>query len=143
MGLRLPGRWRAATLGRMHIRWKPRARTERGKPTTHWAAILLRSVRIDGKPRHEYVTYLAGITKLDIKSVEHRVAFWNDALSKLDTHRDEISSEQRRKIEAALAARVPRPNSKEMQRHTRALQPSADEQFDREMEYEEALERGL
>lgn len=94
----------------------------------HWAAILCRSTRVNGKPKQTHVAYLGGITKADTKSVERRVEFWDKAMGLLDGLAEKLSSKERRKIEAVLAARVPRPTKAELQRHQRAQRQRADDE---------------
>jgi hypothetical protein len=139
----------AAMLARMYVRWQTRKRPQ-GKQAEHWAAILVSMARVGGNPTQQHIAYLGGITKAAVKDTECRVQFWVKASSVLAGLGDQLSSEQRRKIEAALAARVPKPSNREMLRHSRALRRDsdpprllglADEQHDLEIELEEEQER--
>jgi hypothetical protein len=134
--------------GTMFVRWQTRPKTQHRR-SEHWAAVLVRNTRINGKPTSHHVAYLGGITKSDAKDAECRVQFWAKASSVLAGLGDQLSTEQRRKIEAALAPRVPKPNKKEMRRHSHTRQQSRlplgleDEQFDLDIDREEAEERAL
>ena len=111
--------------GRMFVRWQQRAKTK-FRSSEHWAAILAKNTRVKGKPTHQHIAYLGGITKADAQDAEQRIQFWAKAIEVLDGLRHQISAEERRKIEAALAARVPRPSSSEILRYSRAQQQRAD-----------------
>jgi hypothetical protein len=131
----------------MYVRWINRSR----KNAVHLAAVLVENKWTDGRPIQHHIAYLGGITRTDAKDAERRVQFWAKVRAVLAGLGEQVSSEQRRKIEAALAARVPKPNEKAMRRHSRALRrdaesPSlplgwADEQHDLEIEREEEEER--
>jgi hypothetical protein len=77
------------------------------KQDMHWAAVLVESVRIAGKPTQRHVAYLGGITDSAIAVVHQRCWFWDGVLEQLD--RLGMSSENRKRIEAAVATKVPRP----------------------------------
>ena len=105
-------------LASIFVRWIQRQRLQGGR-TVHWRAILAQAVRVGGMPRQQHVAYLGGITKADAaKNVERRVEFWDTATTKLDEVK--LGSAERRKVEAALAARVPRPSREERARCHRA-----------------------
>jgi hypothetical protein len=136
----------------MYVRWINRPRTKQGRPTVHWAAVLVENKWIDGRPIQQHVAYLGGITQADAKrSVEQRSQFWDKATELLDGLDRQLSVEQRRKIEVSLAARVPRPTGKELRAHSRARRVRntmsledavrADRIHDLEIEEEEEWER--
>jgi hypothetical protein len=70
-------------------------------------AILLESVRIDGKPRQRHIAFLGSIGKAVTNRKEHRPHFWADIRQRLDHLGNRITADDRAKIEAALAKRVP------------------------------------
>ena len=49
-----------------------------------------------------------------MKHVERRAAFWAKATAKLDALSKRVSPEERRKLEAALEVRIPKPSSEEI-----------------------------
>jgi hypothetical protein len=105
----------------MFIRWQSRTRTERNNwairyvGDTTWNAILVESVRIDGKPRQRHVAYLGSIsTPTQTKSRAQRVYTWEHMLERLDGLGNRIPAKDRKKIEAAIAAKLgPRPTKRE------------------------------
>lgn len=111
----------------MFFRWKKRKQppTEyRGRraqsalqlPTsesTYHSALMVESVRVDGKPKQRTVKYLGSIGELQIQSplASDRSLFWAQVgqhLTELD-----LPEDQRREIEAKIEAKVPRPPEKE------------------------------
>jgi hypothetical protein len=108
----------------MFVRWQQRGKTK-FRSSEHWAAILAHNARIKGKPTQRHIAYLGGISKADAASIDGRIQFWFKAIEVLDGLGHRISTEERRKIEAALATRVPRPSSKALQRYSRAQQQQA------------------
>ena len=105
----------------MFIRWKKRNRKSHafggGRGTdTHWAAILVESSRVDGKPTQQHIAYLGGITDSAIKlttTAAQRGFFWQAAMQQLDQLADRVLKDDRARIEAALAEKVPRLTRKE------------------------------
>ena len=57
-----------------------------------------------------------------MKHVERRAAFWAKATAKLDALGKRVSPEERRKLEAALEVRIPKPSSEEIRSYHRAQQ---------------------
>ena len=76
---------------------------------THWAASLVESRRVDGKPRQRHVAYLGGICQsaIDLEISHQRAYFWSRVSGCLDDLGNQVTPEQRRKIEAQIAAKVP------------------------------------
>jgi hypothetical protein len=70
--------------------------------------ILVESVRADSKPRQRHVAYLGGITESAIQITAQRRYFWEAVLDGLDRLHNRMSIADRRKIEAAIALKVPR-----------------------------------
>src|SRR5271167_1639523 len=104
----------------MFIRWtsRPRQTSEFGsdrweKPDTHWRAIVVEAVRVDGKPRQKHVAYLVGFTESYAKTIDGRVNIWSEIAERLDELGDRITAIDRKKIEAAVAMRLPRPTTAE------------------------------
>src|SRR5262245_48764426 len=65
---------------------------------------------------------LPGRNSADVKHVERRAAFWAKATAKLDALSKRVSPEERRKLEAALEVRIPKPSSEEIRSYHRAQQ---------------------
>jgi hypothetical protein len=92
----------------LHLR--RRADGSLGQDVT-WTAILVEALRIDGQPRQRHVASLASITesRLEGKGSNHgRRYFWDDVYERLDQLGNRISIDDRRRIEQALALKVPR-----------------------------------
>jgi hypothetical protein len=73
-----------------------------------WSAVIVESVRVNGKPRQRYVSHLASITESRIEVVHQRRYFWDAVLDGLDRLGNRMSVEDRQRIEAAIALKVPR-----------------------------------
>jgi hypothetical protein len=67
--------------------------------------VLVESARVEGKPRQRHVAWLASITESRIEVVHQRRHFWDGVYERLA---NQLSVEDRRKIEAAIALKVPR-----------------------------------
>jgi len=76
----------------------------------------------DHRPTRQHIAYLGGILQDDVKHVERRAAFWAKATAKLDALSKRVSPEERRKLEAALEVRIPKPSSEEIRSYQRAQQ---------------------
>jgi hypothetical protein len=111
----------------MYIRWKTKPRDphygydenqvwRRGMihKTKLYVAYLVKSIRVDGKPRQR-ITYLASIKENHLEHVAHQKYFWESALENLAA--SPMPEEQRGKIEAALLKRVPRPSPEAIAAH--------------------------
>jgi hypothetical protein len=106
------------TLQPMYIRWqsRKRRRSQYGdwrKSDVHWSAILVENARVDGKPKQRHVAYLAGFTESAIKIMAQRCHLWDQIDHRLDRLSNQITSDDRAKIETVLAARIPRPTTAE------------------------------
>jgi hypothetical protein len=84
------------------------------KLDVHHAANLIRSVRVDGKPRQEHVAYLGSFLESESSPFIH---FWDRVESKLKALGKVISPTERRKIELELAKRVKRPTAAQRHKH--------------------------
>ena len=78
-------------------------------------ALLVESVRIDGKPRQRHVAYLFSIWRGEEDKLGDRhwqVRWWVEASDRLDELGDRVKPEDRRKIEKALAQKIGRKPTK-------------------------------
>lgn len=98
----------------MFIRWqrrgdRPRSKTRYYRDAKADAyAILVESTRVKGKPRQRHIAYLGSVHAVHRKqSPQYRAEFWQRIRAKLDSLHNRISPDDRRKIEAALAEKVP------------------------------------
>lgn len=104
----------------MFVRWQKRARQwpkygshwnddDTRRKDAHWAAILVESVRIDGKPRQRHVAYLGSIVEsaLTEETKCHRGYFWRDIKERLDRLDNRIPAKDRVAIEKKIAEKVP------------------------------------
>jgi hypothetical protein len=83
------------------------------KQDVHWAAILIESVRVEGKPAPRHVAYLGGITESAIEIAAQRCFFWDKVTEHLDGLQNRLSPEDRQRIESAIAKKVAGPPTKE------------------------------
>ena len=107
----------------MFIRWqiyRSKGGLYRGK-TTRIRAILSESIRVNGQSRQKFIAVIGSVVaeRLD---VEARRDFWKAAHERLATY---VHDDDRSKIEAELARRVPPPTAAE----EAAWQPQADERL--------------
>jgi hypothetical protein len=100
----------------MFVRWKIRKSTDTGGryfrrrgQATHYA-VLVESVRIEGKPRQRFVAHLARIAE-GKQEIHDRADFWRAAISGLD--KLGINGPARERAEAKLAEKVRRPTDEE------------------------------
>ncbi len=109
----------------MFVRWQKRVRRSPAfgmwksippAPDTHWAEILVESRRIGGRPRQRHVTYLGGICQsaIDLEIPHQRGYFWSRVIGRLDQLGNRVTSEQRRMIEARIAAKVTPPTGDDL-----------------------------
>jgi hypothetical protein len=100
----------------MFVRWQKRQRRVRAfgrrtGPDTHWAAILVESVRAAGEPTQRHIAYLGGITESAIKLPAQRAFFWQKVVQRLDQLA--LGIYDRMCTEDALEDKVPRLTRKE------------------------------
>lgn len=95
----------------MLIRWQKHKSGGRrySRETTRVRAILVGSVRVDGKSRQRHIAYIGSFVA-ETLDVEARRDFWKAANERLSIH---VNDDDRGKIEAALARRVPPPTAAE------------------------------
>ena len=108
----------------MFVRWKRHKRRSRkqsepdGKGGWKWieeprfllSAALVRSERVNGKPRQRIVAYLASIRENLLGETWPRIWFWDSA----DKALAGLADNDRQKCEAALLSRVRRPTAEEV-----------------------------
>ena len=71
------------------------------------SAILVESVRIDGKPRQRHIACLASIREID--AFKAQCKFWETVTCKLNSLHNRVTAEERQRIEAQIAERVRKP----------------------------------
>jgi hypothetical protein len=101
----------------MYIRWQSRKRQSRefghGKPgDTHWRAILVENVRIDGKPTQRHIAYLAGFTESAVASPPQQRYLWERIEQQLARLHNRLSPEDRKRVVAMLVKKIGKPPTK-------------------------------
>ena len=107
-------------IGNMFVRWqsRKRSRSEFGRgPDVRWSAILVEAIRINGKPRQRHTAYLGSITESAIAIVHQRRYFWDEVLDGLER----LGIEHTKRIEAAIARKVPRLSREEHEASVRLV----------------------
>jgi len=101
----------------MFIRWlsyetraKRKSRVSLIPAGPRWSAILVETVRIDGKPRQRHIACLASIRGTDIGA---QCKFWERVTRKLDSLSNWVTAEERQRIEAQIAKKVPCPSQEQ------------------------------
>jgi len=100
----------------MFVRWQERHRqgNKYGRADTpKLRAVVVESVRVDGKPTQRHVAYLGDIDAARTGIALNRIWFWDAVTDRLDRLGNQITVEDRQRIEAAMAKRVPRPTPDE------------------------------
>ena len=100
----------------MFIRWQQYrsvAKRHQGEPPIkRTKAVLVESVRIDGKPRLKHIAFIASHDEGSIGNVlGDRLGFWRQARKRLKQLK--LTAAQRRQIEAMLAKRVKPPTKRQ------------------------------
>jgi hypothetical protein len=95
----------------MFVRWK-RCALQHSLDTT-LKAVLVRSVRVAGRPRQQTVQYLGSIREWYRTAPAHRQAFWELAAERLA--RVPLDAATRQRVEYQLATAIPRPTGEELQ----------------------------
>jgi len=121
----------------MFVRWQNSetvAKRKQPGKVNRCRAILVESVRVDGKPKQQYIAFLASFEpdvvaiKRDMPEWRQRrqfgaqCRFWRQLNKRLNRLGNRISLDDRHKIEAALAIRVPRPSQEEQERSDREVE---------------------
>jgi hypothetical protein len=108
----------------MFIRWQTR---KRRKPAFgHWydndgnrlsdlhcQAVLVESKRVGGKPRQKHIATIVGFSESATKIDAQRCYIWEAVDKKIRLLNNRISDADRDRIQAAIAAKVPRPTPDE------------------------------
>jgi hypothetical protein len=112
----------------MFVRWQSRKRTyakfwspdlrsvDKWHWDMHWSAVLVESKRVHGKPIQRHVAYLVGFTESAVRVPAQRCHLWDDLCDRLDLLADKITVSDRKKIEAAITKKMPRPTPAEYKR---------------------------
>jgi hypothetical protein len=85
-----------------------RLRPETGTQDVRWRAVVVENVRVNGKPRQRHIACLGSTTDSRIAVDHQRRYFWDEVLDALDRLSNRISIEDRKRIETAIALKVPR-----------------------------------
>ncbi len=105
----------------MFVRWKRRESSykhrgwifrnialERGATIS---AVLVESVRVDGKPRQRFICHLAKVREKQLDEKFTPFHFWRNATNKLASL--PLDDSEKKKIEDQLSAKIPRPSDAE------------------------------
>jgi hypothetical protein len=104
------------TLVRMFVRWQKRQNGRgRLKPDARWDAFLVETIRINGKPRAQYISCIASIkqSQIDADIAHQRCWFWDGVLDRLHQPSAQISERSRARVIASIAKKVPMPTRAE------------------------------
>ena len=106
----------------MYLRWQCRRRrhpewgTKIPRADVLWSAVVVESKRVEGKPKQYHVCFLGSITESAIEAgrsgyneyANHDRAIFFDLVSaRLDALGDRLSPQDRQRIEAEIATKVP------------------------------------
>jgi hypothetical protein len=80
---------------------------------THWRAILVESIRVNGKPVQRHIAYLAGFTESALDIPAQRSFIWKDIEIKLRQLGNRIPPSDEKRIKAALIKKIGEPPTKE------------------------------
>ena len=94
----------------MFVRWQ----THRSQALDYWhckrndsarfAAVLVETVRVDGKPRQKHIAFLGSTT---VNAKDH-LGFWCQVTERLDRLSNRLTPQERKQIVAAIAKRLGR-----------------------------------
>jgi len=90
----------------VYVRWKSRST---GAATEHaWSLVLVRSERVDGKPRQRVVKYLGSIRDSEMEQPPAVTRFWQRVDAQLDElrHAGTLTGREREDIERKLRGEV-------------------------------------
>ena len=88
----------------MYIRWQTR-KVKRFPDDVVWTPVLVQSKRVNGKPVQQHVAYLGSFRNPTDRYRWCR--WWDKLIARLDVLN--ITPKDRKKVEAAIAQRIPRP----------------------------------
>jgi hypothetical protein len=93
--------------------------SEEWRPDVSWRAVLVESYRQDGKPRSRHVAYLIGFTETQVAAYGKDGPgwfgnWWKQIEEKLDRLASRITPEERTRIEAGIATKLPRPTAEQI-----------------------------
>jgi X-X-X-Leu-X-X-Gly heptad repeat protein len=88
-----------------------------GEDDVRWTALLVDTEWLNGRPREQHIAYLGSITKSAAEMIARRCFFWDDITARLDHLKNKI--DRRKKIEAAINKKVPRPTPQQYKDHAR------------------------
>jgi hypothetical protein len=122
----------------MYLRWQSRRReryhgfARYGNPgDITWAAVLVESVRVDGKPRQRHIAYLGSFSEDQVREDKpfQRIYVWEHMLNELDALGDRLTPKEREKIEAELTMKIGRnpPSKDEIEETYREAQATLGE----------------
>ena len=105
----------------MFLRWQSRTRVRKAGPdarvlgdagVVRWWGVINKAMWIDGKPRQQHVACLISFTEVELgKSfADHRARLWLGVLQRLDALGERVTPADRKRIEAAVAEKLPRPS---------------------------------
>jgi len=77
------------------------------------AAILVESVRVEGKPKQQHIAYLGGIDESELDRLDVQIWFWEWLTRQLDRLSNRVFADDRTKIEHAVMQKVPCPTRRE------------------------------
>jgi hypothetical protein len=102
----------------MYIRWQSRKRKSQFGSYRDlemaWRAVLVESVRVDGKPKQRHIGYLVGFTESAIAIPAQQRFVWDRIearLARIGSNR--ISAEDRETIMASIAEKIGPPPTRE------------------------------
>ena len=111
----------------MFVKWQKRRSTRADEDlSTYWQSLsgdllmasVVESKRVNGEPRHKLITYLGSIRENHAQGGPEGAVwqddFWQHVAKKLNQAKNRITTEDRTKIEAALAKRVRQPTRAEV-----------------------------
>ncbi len=109
----------------MFVRWKRRETSakagfsaiSRYRAATRGAtlyAVLVESMRVNGKPQQRFVCHLTSIKENKLAHTDTPFYFWDDVSKKLSALN--LDATERQKIETVLAAKIRRPDDAEIAR---------------------------
>jgi len=78
-----------------------------------WAATVAENMRVNSEPVQRHLAKLISFTEDQIKHPAQRCLIWDHVTERLDKLGNRINTADREMIEAAVAAKVPRPTPEE------------------------------